>query len=336
MKREVVRDFLNLPGIVGVALMDGRSRPYFCGVDQTLNFQQKEALAQGIRQVVETTPDGFESFVFQFTGHQVYIYKLDHGIILLVLARAQLVYADYSDAIAKLKTALQEDITNAIATFRLLASDVTMSGQNYWKQRIDGNPTTTLGSSPPAGSHSFSTNSSAAIDPTLANSESTATSPNGSQSSPQPPATQPVAGEARSPSDHPVAKATTPSSPPEAIASVDLSVDLKELLAMLNHLSQFTTQYLGTAVITNYWKSSRPDLDWLQNFQVDRAAHLTFSSPLAQGTSQLVTAEQQQWIQQWVLAFIKRCSQVIRDFSTIVEQRALSDRQKQILLQQSP
>ena len=105
MKREVVQDFLNLPGIAGVALMDGRSRPYFCGVDQTLNFQQKEALAQGIRQVVDTTPAGFESFEFQFTGHQVYIYKLDQGIILLVLTRDGLVYRDYLQAIAKLKTA---------------------------------------------------------------------------------------------------------------------------------------------------------------------------------------------------------------------------------------
>jgi hypothetical protein len=44
MKREVVQDFLNLPGITGVALIDGRSRPYFHGVEQSLNFQQREAL----------------------------------------------------------------------------------------------------------------------------------------------------------------------------------------------------------------------------------------------------------------------------------------------------
>ncbi|NJL86600.1 MAG: hypothetical protein HC886_12455 [Leptolyngbyaceae cyanobacterium SM1_1_3] len=66
MKRQVVQDFLNLPGIVGVALMDGRSRPYFCGVEQILNFQQREAIAQGIQQVVETTPVDLQSFSFQF------------------------------------------------------------------------------------------------------------------------------------------------------------------------------------------------------------------------------------------------------------------------------
>ncbi len=333
MKREVVRDFLNLPGIAGVALMDGRSRPYFCGVDQTLNFQQKEALAQGIRQVVETTPDGFESFVFQFTGYQVYIYKLDHGIILLVLARAQLVYADYLEVIANLKAALQEDITTAIATFRLLASDVTMSGQNYWKQRIDGNPTSTLDSTLTTGSHAFKGGSSSITNPARSDAEPT-TTPNGAQISPAASQVTPAieVGSPAPTAPPPAPKPTMPGPPSE----VDASVDLKELLATLNHLSHFTTQYLGTAVITNYWKSSRPDLDWLQNFQVDRSAHLNFSSPLAQGTNQLITVEQQQWIQQWVMAFIKRCSQVIRDFPTIVEQRALNDRQKQILLQQSP
>ncbi len=133
MKREVIQDFLNLPGIAGVALMDGRSRPYFCGVDQTLNFQQKEALAQGILRVVETIPAGFETFEFQFTGHQVHIYKLEHGIILLVLTRTDLVYADYVKTIKNLKAVLKEDITNAIATFRLIAGNMTLSGVTYRK-----------------------------------------------------------------------------------------------------------------------------------------------------------------------------------------------------------
>ena len=68
MKREVVQEFLGLPGIVGLALMDGRSRPCFYGVSERLNLQQKEALAQGICQVLETTPSSFRTFEFQFAG----------------------------------------------------------------------------------------------------------------------------------------------------------------------------------------------------------------------------------------------------------------------------
>ncbi|MDA0268424.1 MAG: hypothetical protein O2890_08005 [Cyanobacteria bacterium] len=45
MKRQVIETFLNLSAIVGMTLMDdGRSRPYFYGIDSLLNAQQLEAL----------------------------------------------------------------------------------------------------------------------------------------------------------------------------------------------------------------------------------------------------------------------------------------------------
>lgn len=267
--------------------MDGRSRPYFCGVDQTLNFQQKEALAQGIQQVVETTPADFQFFEFQFTGHQVYIYKLDHGIILLVLTSGKLVHSSYVEAVELLKLELKEDITNAIATFRLLAGNITLSDQNYWKRRSDTSPITE-------------------IQPPLV--EAT------------PPPSQPIPDNG-SPSP---SRATVP--PPTAAV-----LNLKDLLVALNHLSQFTTQYLGTTVIVNYWKSSRPAIEWLNNFQVDRAAHITFSGTPPSG-SQSLSDEQHQWLQEWVVAFIDRCSKVIRDFPAIIKQTALNEEQKAYLL----
>lgn len=66
MKQAVIQDFLNLPGIVGLALIVQRSRPCFCRIEQALNYQQKPALAQGILQIVETLPKELESFKFQF------------------------------------------------------------------------------------------------------------------------------------------------------------------------------------------------------------------------------------------------------------------------------
>ncbi|WP_421657191.1 hypothetical protein [Leptothermofonsia sp. ETS-13] len=270
MKREVIRDFLNLPGIAGIALMDGRSRPYFCGVDQTLNFQQKEALAQGILRVVETIPEGFETFDFQFTGYQVHIYRLEHGIILLVLTRNDLTYSDYLKTIKNLKAVLKEDITNAIATFRLVAGNVTLPGTSYRKARTASLPAPTI-----------------------------------PQSEPTPP-----------PAPHPPSSSTT----------------LNDLLTALNHFSKFTTQYLGTQVIANYWKSTRPQNEWLSHFQIDRSAQFTFSGLSAQEQQKPINPQEQKYIQEWVAIFTKRCSQVIRDFPNIVEQKALNDEQKALLL----
>jgi hypothetical protein len=99
----------------------------------------------------------------------------------------------------------------------------------------------------------------------------------------------------------------------------------------LNHLSQFTTSYLGTHVIVNYWKSTRPQHEWLNQFEIDRSAHFTFSgSP--QEAQKSLSLEEQQWIREWVAAFTKRCALVIRDFPNLVEQKALNEEQKAMLL----
>lgn len=294
--------------------MDGRSRPYFFGVDQSLNFQQKEALAQGIQQVVETTPADFKFFEFQFSGHQVYIYKLNHGIILLVLTGNNLVQSDYLQAAEQLKVELQEDITNTIATFRLLAGNITLSNQNYWKRR----------SEPGATSENYP--DSATAKP---NFEVKAHLQNSTHNSSHNPPHSPDLKLSRSPQPDSSTQSTAPDS--STLHATD-QIDLKELLLALNHLSQFTTQYLGTTVVNNYWKSSRPAIDWLNSFQVDRSAQISFLIALPSGSPNFITAKQHQYIQQWVSAFIERCAKVIRDFPLIVQQTALDDEQKRLLL----
>jgi hypothetical protein len=305
MNREVVQDFLNLPGIVGVALMDGRSRPYFCGVDQTLNFQQKEALAQGIQQVIATTPSDFHFFEFQFSGHQVYIYKLDYGMILLVLATSHLVSVTYCQTIDQLKIELRKDIGSAIATFRLLAGKITLSNQSYWKQQSDPRG---LPSPKPA-------------DSLLSNG----VLPKASIQRP----TDPDSLSLRPAPFLSVLEVATQSTP--LAPTTDTQPSLNDLLLALNHLSQFTTQYLGVMVIANYWKATRPANEWLDNFQIDRSAHITFCGAMSLNI-QLVSPEQHQSVYQWVDAFIHRSSKVIRDFPLLIKQNALDDRQKMLLL----
>ncbi len=120
----------------------------------------------------------------------------------------------------------------------------------------------------------------------------------------------------------------TPDKPIEKPQPQPPSVTLQEVLAALNHLSKFTTQYLGVPVIVNYLKSTRPDGEWGQQFQIDRAAHISFSGDESDIS---LSAEQQQWIQDWIAAFIRRCSQVLRDFAALVE-KALNPQQAALLL----
>ena len=278
--------------------MDGRSRPYFCGIDQTLNFQQKEALAQGILQVVETIPDSFDVFEFQFAENQVQLYRLDRGMVLLVLTDQGLVRADYLSTIAQLKAVLKKDIPNAIATFRLLAGNITLTGLHYHKHSAI--PATT-----PSATRAFQSE-----EPQVARATPLAAS-SLTNSSPAP--------------------FLPESSPPSA--KIPDTVTLSEAIAALNHLSQFTTQYLGVHVIANYWKATRPPSDWLATVQIDRTAQFSVTGSLSQAAHIPLTAPEQLWLQEWVSAFIKRCSQVMRDFPAIVEQKVLNDQQKALLLE---
>ncbi len=436
MKRDVVRDFLNLPGIVGIALVDGRSRPFFFGIDQTLNFQQKEALAQGIQQVVETTPSNFESFEFQFSGYQVFIYKLENGIILLVLTNEQLVYSSYSLLVSELKSDLQEDLGNAIANFRLAAGNVTLSGQKYWKRQPDSgtatistelsvapdkpsptqpskktrftpssptvtqrngqpaptdapkrtsSPTTppdssqvpSAGSKPPPADRSNPVDEEAAR-PTLPNSPPSTPKANAaraaqiqaareraarqrqapgtassSDSRTNRPRVSPLAAAPQKEAPKPVPQNTAPTqnftSPSKkpadqeglaaktgntgnAPTSVDKPITLKEILEALNQLSKLTTRYLGTSIVANYWKSSRPPVEWLANFEVDRSGKIEFVGPMTPGKPPVLSSVQHQLIRDWVNAFVQRCSRVIRDFSKIIQSMDLDPHQRSLLL----
>lgn len=140
MKRQVIQNVLNLPGISGMALIDGRNRPFFFGPDISLNTQQQDALVQGIQQVVDTTPAHFQTFSFRFVNQLAHIYKLGQGLILLVLITDQMSLTDYGSAIDELKITLMEAPHNAVPTFRLMAGCVTLGSGSVAPAAAEANP----------------------------------------------------------------------------------------------------------------------------------------------------------------------------------------------------
>jgi hypothetical protein len=232
MNQEVIRDFLNVPGIVGIALLSGHSEPVFCSHNPTFAQGKQEALAQGILQVVETIPAEYETLEFHFAQHQIVLYRLSRDLIILVIK-------DHSQGNEKFLSAFQ--------------------GLRSWVEA----------------------NSAIAFEPFQA---STAPLPK-----------------------------------------------LTDLIEALNHLSQFTTKYLGMAVIVNYLKSSRPTVEWMAQFQVSRSGQVSFVGELSK-LEQAVSAQEHEWFRSWVDQFIRRCAHAVRDYAALVEQTALTDAQKDLLL----
>lgn len=272
MKRQVIQNFLNLPGLAGVALIDGRNRPFFFGPAIQLNTPQQDALSQGIQQVIETIPAGFDTFSFRFTNQLVHIYKLDQGVILLVLMADQTPLPIYRPALHQLKLTLMEEPHNVVPTFRLLAGCVTLS--------------------------------------------------NGPSATDMPTAAAPGSKPLSSQDSRPAA-AATPTAPPTPVGTT-----YAEVLAALNHLNEGAAQYLGKVIVTNTWKQSRPDQPWLIQFEIQKEGHFAIN-PLP---TDPLTPEQEQWIQDWVSAFLERGSRTFRNFRTLVSGSVLTPSEAKILL----
>ncbi len=353
MSREVIQDFLNSAGVVGISLTNRRMRPYFYGLDAVLD-RTKQALGQGVLQVIENVPEGFESFEFHFAGHIVFIYKLTHGLVLLVLTDSHLKLSDYSRDITKIKHLIETDTYNTVAYFKLLLGSVThpsLPNSNWKATETEANvqePSTIQSITSPAtlpnpeaiaDTTSLSpVNARVQIDKqanviTSIRASTTASNPNSQiQSNKNKPQTPPTDA-AISSSNTPIAtnNPTQITDSPTKVVSAKTAPQeykLDELLVALNKLSHFTTQYLGKVVVTNYWKSSRPTSTWLSEFEVDRSGQISHPKQAAISCD----PEQIQQIQSWVVAYIKRCKQVIRNFDQMLEQDCLDSRQRQILL----
>ncbi|MEM9218247.1 MAG: hypothetical protein AAGD25_28385 [Cyanobacteria bacterium P01_F01_bin.150] len=334
MKQEVIQDFLNLPGIEGLALMDGRSRPYFYGVDQGLNFKQKQALVQGIQQVVETTPVTYQFFQFQFGKHQIYVHKLAHGLILLVLATNKLDYATYQNKLAPLITELQRDVPSAIANFRLV------TGQTNWGHRYQL-PTI----QPETVTHSLNSNTQLPIDPTTPPfSQNFNQSLSASAKNLAEPLTQPQDSSVPSlkssfalPSSNQVVSPSLPLSTSlaqnvnDSASLVDQDITVDEFLHAINDLLHLSAEYLGRTMVSSYWKASRPPVEWLSSFTVNRLGYLEIVQDEYVQAMQILTLKQQQWLREWVTTFTKKCARIIRDFPQIALQMELDNRQKMLL-----
>lgn len=265
MRREAVEDFLNVQGIASVALIDGRSRSYFYGIENVLNFQQRETLAHAIRHVVEKVPDNFGSLELQFSGTQVYIYKLNNGLILFVMAQDGLIYPTYSRSVARFKTDLEQNAETSIEVFRLMATSRNGNGRAW-------------------------------IAPELVGGSSMVTLP-----------------------DPPV-----PMSPLALLSkpgTIAQELTLKDALDALNQLSDLSAHYLGRAVTAGYLKTSRPDGDWIDRFQIDRSALIEFMGTGAD-LIQPIAGDHQRLLQKWITAMVDRCTNVIRDFPSLVEDLA--------------
>lgn len=115
---EVIETFINLPGVVTVALIHGKAPPYFYNKAPAIDVLQKQMISQKILDSMAKAPEELDFMEFQVMDYYVYTYKLASNIIVLALS------TNNSAAIKllagkKLKTALQENIEQTLESFKI-------------------------------------------------------------------------------------------------------------------------------------------------------------------------------------------------------------------------
>ncbi|GAB4213198.1 MAG: hypothetical protein OHK0012_08870 [Synechococcales cyanobacterium] len=121
MDKETLEQFLNIPGIRGVALLSRQGRSFFQRSFATLDRRQQDALEEGLFQILDTMPPGFDFFDFQFAQQRIFVYPLSGESVLIVgVDDQQLVLAIYTEAVEKLRADLWADPVLATSVFRSL------------------------------------------------------------------------------------------------------------------------------------------------------------------------------------------------------------------------
>ncbi|MGF1523774.1 MAG: hypothetical protein ACFBSF_15770 [Leptolyngbyaceae cyanobacterium] len=291
MKKSVIEAFLDLPGMLGLALIDKHS--YWCvdGTNRLPSLQQSDIAIQGIQQIISTTPADLRSFDFWFSHENVRIYKLGNDRILLVLTNKELNFSHYQTAITEVQQALLTDTENAVGLLQTLSNrQASSSAQAPLKQSFP--PVSSWRPSAPPRSHSEKL-------PT-------------------------------------VSSAPSITSVPPLPSILRTTYDWETGIASLNALTNGTAKYLGPTVTANAWRATRPESPRLEKLQCDREGHFKYRFDAADSSDGIISIEEHELLEQWVQAFIKRCSLIIRDYPTTVLQQSLEDSQRAMLRIRTP
>ncbi len=98
------------------------------------------------------------------------------------------------------------------------------------------------------------------------------------------------------------------------------SVSIEALVKMFNHLTETSNHYLGSMMTIRYWKSAGSEVEWYQEFAINSSAKVTYM-----GSQQTpLTPLQLEAYREWIIAFVKSCSLIIQNYTTLLKPEFLA------------
>lgn len=103
-------------------------------------------------------------------------------------------------------------------------------------------------------------------------------------------------------------------------ASASKKITIAQIINNFELLASITSCYLGGTITAKNFNESRPDVEWLQQFSMDKQGKITFTGTL----THQATMMQLKWLEKWTNTFIKKCSIIIQDLPNIIEEKNLT------------
>ena len=138
MQRQLIQNFLSLPGVIGVSLMplgpkNSLGQAYSLGFPNGNGPDQPPLLVEGIQQIIKTTPAFLEFCEFQLGPYQVELHKVDSDAAVLILREGNQ-SSQYSKAVSELMQFIKADYTALVESIQSLGtkdrdSQLTASAQ---------------------------------------------------------------------------------------------------------------------------------------------------------------------------------------------------------------
>jgi len=93
------------------------------------------------------------------------------------------------------------------------------------------------------------------------------------------------------------------------------NLTIEDLLAGINYVAKCSNQYVGTVLTKKYLTISKPNQDWLNQFQINDKGIITFT-----GLENFpINDFQIKWYRKWLNIFISHCSMIIGNFSELID-----------------
>lgn len=126
MHQDIIQNFLNIPDVLGIALMQGRVIPYFYIKEQIFSSEKRIDLIRSFRKNVLEVPGLSNALEFQLDDYYAYTFKLNDTLTLLAISHQKSSIVQ-SMANKILKSAFQEDVDITVKSFESLTKKVLHS-----------------------------------------------------------------------------------------------------------------------------------------------------------------------------------------------------------------